>query len=158
MTTHSPAERALDSHNAEHQGTTVSGPNSRIARQIVDTFVTGETSALEDLVALDALDHTSPKQSAGGRAGLIEGISFYRATFADLDVTVEQELEAGDLVAIFGRINGVHSGDALGIPATGKQVSFPYIDIFRIADGQMVEAWHLEDIAGLLRQVGALPG
>jgi hypothetical protein len=23
--------------------------------------------------------------------------------------------------------------------------------------GQMVEAWHLEDIAGLLRQVGALP-
>ena len=136
----------------------MTGQNSRIAHQIVNTFVTGDTSALEDLVALDAFDHTSPPQSSGGRAGLIEGIGFYRATFSDLDVTVEQQLETDDLVAIYGRINGIHSGDMLGIPATGKQVSFPYIDIFRIADGQMVEAWHLEDIAGLLRQVGALPG
>jgi predicted ester cyclase len=136
----------------------MTGQNSRIAHQIVNTFVTGDTSALEDLVAIDALDHTSPPSSRTGRAGLVEGIRFYRATFSDLDVTIEQELETSDLVAIFGRINGVHSGDTLGIPATGKQVSFPYIDIFRIADGQMVEAWHLEDIAGLLRQVGALPG
>jgi predicted ester cyclase len=104
---------------------------------------------------VDALDHTSPPGGTGGRAGLIEGIGFYRATFANLDVTVEQELETGDLVAIYGRISGIHSSDALGMPGTGKQVSFPYIDIFRIADGQMVEAWHLEDIAGLLRQVGA---
>ena len=136
----------------------MTGQNSRIAHQIVNTFVTGDTSALEALVAVDAVDHTSPAQSSGGRAGLIEGIGFYRATFSDLDVTIEQKLETSDLVAIFGRISGVHSGDTLGIPATGKQVSFPYIDIFRIADGQMVEAWHLEDIAGLLRQVGALPG
>lgn len=129
--------------------------NSRIAHQIVDTFVTGDTSVLEDVVAVDALDHTSPSSGTGGRAGLIEGIGFYRATFSDLEVTVEQELEAGDLVAIYGRISGIHSGDALGITGTGKRVSFPYIDIFRVADGQMVEAWHLEDIAGLLRQVGA---
>lgn len=156
MTTCSPAEPALTA-NTERQGTTVSGPNSRVARQIVNTFVTGETSTLEDLVTVDAVDHTSPPQSTGGRAGLIEGIGFYRATFSDLCVTVEQEVESGDLIAIVGRINGVHSGNTLGIPATGKQVSFPYIDIFRIADGQMVEAWHLEDIAGLLGQVGALP-
>jgi steroid delta-isomerase-like uncharacterized protein len=136
----------------------MTGQNSRVAHQIVDTFVTGDTSALEDLIAIDAVDHTSPPQSSGGRAGLIEGIEFYRATFSDLDVTVEQGLECGDLVAIYGRINGIHSDDTLGIPATGKQVSFPYIDIFRIADGQMAEAWHIEDIAGLLRQVAALPG
>ena len=127
--------------------------NSRIARQIVNTFVTGDTSALEDVVAVDALDHTSPPGGTGGRAGLIAGIGFYRATFSELEVTVEQELEAGDLVAIYGRISGIHGGDAFGIPGTGKQVSFPYIDIFRIADGQMIEAWHLEDIAGLLHQL-----
>jgi predicted ester cyclase len=134
---------------------TGSTQNSRVAHRIVDTFVSGDTSVLEDVVAVDALDHTSPPGGTGGRAGLIEGIGFYRATFSDLEVTVEQELEAGDLVAIYGRISGIHSGDALGIPGTGKHVSFPYIDIFRVTDGQMVEAWHLEDIAGLLRQVGA---
>jgi predicted ester cyclase len=111
-------------------------------------------------ISLLSTPSTTPAraQSSGGRAGLIEGIEFYRATFSDLDVTVEQGLECGDLVAIYGRINGIHSDDTLGIPATGKQVSFPYIDIFRIADGQMAEAWHIEDIAGLLRQVAALPG
>jgi hypothetical protein len=67
MTTYSPAEPALNSHHSEHQGTTVSGPNSRIARQIVNTFVTGETSALEDLVAPDALDHTSLTQRRRAR-------------------------------------------------------------------------------------------
>ena len=132
--------------------------NSRIAHQIVKTFVTGDTSVLDDLVALDALDHNSPLNGTGGRAGLIEAVRFYQATFSDLDVTVDQEISSGDLVTIYGRISGVHSGDKLGIPATGQQVSFPYIDIFRISDGQMVEAWHLEDIAGLLRQLGALPG
>jgi hypothetical protein len=92
MTTYSPAEPALTT-NTERQGTTLSRPNSRVARQIVNTFVTGETSALEDLVTVDAVDHTSPPQRTGGRAGLIEGIGFYRATFSDLDVTVEQEVE-----------------------------------------------------------------
>jgi predicted ester cyclase len=83
----------------------------------------------------DAIDHNSPPNGSAGRAGLIEGIAFYRATFSDLDVTIEQELETGDLVAIYGRVNGVHTGDTLGIPATGRQVSFPYIDIFRITEG-----------------------
>jgi predicted ester cyclase len=132
-------------------------PPSLIARQIIDAFITGDTSTLETLVAADAVDHNSPPNGSGGRAGLIEGIRFYNATFSNLNVTVEQEIAAGDLVAIYGRVSGVHSGGTLGIPPTGKQVSFPYIDIFRITDGEMVEAWHLEDIAGLLRQVGALP-
>jgi predicted ester cyclase len=42
-----------------------------------------------------------------------------------LEVSVEQEIASSDLVAIYGRITGVHSGDALGIPATGKRINFP---------------------------------
>jgi SnoaL-like polyketide cyclase len=82
-------------YHTEPRGTIVSGENSRIAHQIVNTFVTGDTSALEDLVAVDAIDHNTPPHGTGGRAGLIAGISSYRATFSDLHVTVEQERARG---------------------------------------------------------------
>jgi len=48
-------------------------------------------------------------------------------------------------------------GGFVGIPASGKQVQFPGIDIFRIANGQMVEEWLMYDQLRLLQQIGAIP-
>jgi predicted ester cyclase len=44
-----------------------------------------------------------------------------------------------------------------GVPATGKRAIFTYMDMFRIVNGVIVEAWHVEDIAGVLGQLGLLP-
>jgi len=37
--------------------------------------------------------------------------------------------------------SGTHQGEFMGIPATGKSVSFGVIDIIRIAGGKLVEHW-----------------
>jgi predicted ester cyclase len=31
------------------------------------------------------------------------------------------------------------------------------MDMYAIAHGQIVEAWHVEDLAGMMRQLGMLP-
>jgi hypothetical protein len=31
------------------------------------------------------------------------------------------------------------------------------MDMYRIVDGQIIETWHIEDIAGMLRQLGFTP-
>jgi predicted ester cyclase len=45
----------------------------------------------------------------------------------------------------------------MGQPATGAPAQFAWIDMYRIADDHITEIWHLEDIAGLLQQLAAVP-
>jgi hypothetical protein len=44
-----------------------------------------------------------------------------------------------------------------GMPPTGKAAEFGYIDMYRINGGRITEAWHIEDIAGLMRQIAPSP-
>jgi predicted ester cyclase len=45
----------------------------------------------------------------------------------------------------------------MGIPPTGKQVSFTGIEIDRINDGKFVEGWANSDDLGLMQQLGVIP-
>jgi predicted ester cyclase len=63
----------------------------------------------------------------------------------------------GDLVATSFTDRGTHRGELLGLPATGREVTVRGINIERVRDGRIVETWHVEDIAGLMAQVGASP-
>jgi predicted ester cyclase len=45
----------------------------------------------------------------------------------------------------------------MGIPATGKQITIKGIEVFRIADGKIVEVWASMDNLGMLQQLGAIP-
>lgn len=52
---------------------------------------------------------------------------------------------------------GVHTGEFLGIPPTGRRVSMSGIAIHRVQDGRIVEHWAQIDALGLLQQLGAVP-
>ena len=45
----------------------------------------------------------------------------------------------------------------MGVPPTGKHVSFGVIDIIRIANGKFVEHWGQMDSMSLMQQLGAIP-
>lgn len=62
------------------------------------------------------------------------------------------------MVVQYGVMTGTHSGNLMGIPPTGKAVSILWMDMHRIQGGQIVESWHIEDIAGMLQQLGVTPG
>jgi len=53
-------------------------------------------------------------------------------------------------------MTGTNTGSFMGIPPTGKHVSFTGIYIARIADGKIVEHWGEEDSVSMLQQLGAL--
>jgi len=46
----------------------------------------------------------------------------------------------------------------MGVPPTGRRVRVVGIGIDRFRDGKMIERWVQYDSAGLLQQLGALPG
>jgi predicted ester cyclase len=48
-------------------------------------------------------------------------------------------------------MRGTHRGEFQGITPTGKRVEVSAIDVFRIANGKIVEHWgHSDDPAGVL--------
>jgi predicted ester cyclase len=48
-----------------------------------------------------------------------------------------------------------HTGDGLGIPASGKAVRLTGITIGRIQDGKIIEGWDNWDRLAMLEQIGA---
>ena len=54
-------------------------------------------------------------------------------------------------------MTGTHTGDFMGIAATGTQVKFPGMYMVRIKEGKIVEHWGEEDGVSLLTQLGAMP-
>lgn len=76
------------------------------------------------------------------------------AAFPDLRHTFEQEIVAGDMITTVVTAHGTHQNTFLGIPATGKRVSFMVIELDRIVEGKIVDHWALPDFFGLLQQIG----
>jgi len=52
---------------------------------------------------------------------------------------------------------GVHTGEFLGVPPTGKSVEGRFVSFDRIEGDKVVSAEIFFDVAGLLIQLGAMP-
>ena len=67
--------------------------------------------------------------------------------------TITRILGEGDMVAATIRVQGTHTGNLYGIPATGKSFDIESVAVFKLAEGRIVEAWYMADEATLLRQL-----
>jgi steroid delta-isomerase-like uncharacterized protein len=79
----------------------------------------------------------------------------FAAAFPDLQLTVEDVVATADKVAARIRFRGTHRGDFMGIPATGREVTFASMEFNHVAGGRVAEHWVLIDMLGLLQQLGA---
>ncbi len=77
-----------------------------------------------------------------------------RAAFTDRTYNTTKFLAEGDWVSCFGHIEGTHSGTFMGIAPTGKRVTIPYMDFWRIEDGRIKDNWVNVDFASVLVQLG----
>lgn len=82
-----------------------------------------------------------------------------RAHSAVPDAAIESldEIAEDDKVVVRWTVRGTHKGVFLGIPPTGKHLTWTGITIYRIADGKVVEERGEEDTLGLLQQLGVIP-
>jgi predicted ester cyclase len=46
----------------------------------------------------------------------------------------------------------------MGLPPTGKSITYNEIFIVRLADGRVAETWGVVDVLSQMRQLGAIPG
>ena len=70
---------------------------------------------------------------------------------------VEDLIAEGDRVVIRDCVTGTHQGEYMGIPPTGKFITYNEIFILRFANGRIAETWGTVDVLSQLRQLGAIP-
>ena len=129
--------------------------NKALVQQFFEQVVNQKNlAALAQFVTPGSINHTVPPgmpQEANQFLGL------YLNAFPDANVTVEDLMADGDKVVARVSFRGTHQGALRGIAPTGKQIAIMGINIFRIANGKLVEHWGLTDRLAVLQQLGVVP-
>lgn len=118
----------------------------------------GRLTAIDEMLADGGVMHGLGEAGADtiGPAGFKPFVERLRGAFNDIEVTIEQTIEQGDLVASRWVANMTHTGPDLGVAATGKHVTVTGMSIARIENGMMVEGWNNWDQLSLMHQIDAV--
>ena len=132
--------------------------NRALIRQVLELIDERRLDEAFELYALDYLYHGPDGVILNGREGIRGLWEVFLVGFPDLYSTVEDIVTEGDKLVLRWRLEGTHTGEFLGVAPTGAKVNLRITEIFRIENGQLVEAWDQYDRFGLMRQIGAIPG
>lgn len=132
--------------------------NEALARRFFEELCNQRNGAVADeIVGADYVSHGPQAPPAEGPAGVRARIALYQdALEGHWDV---QEVFSGsdDRVVVRWIGRGTHTGELMGVPATGATIACDATTIFRIAEGKIAEEWTVWDALGLLQQIGAVP-
>jgi steroid delta-isomerase-like uncharacterized protein len=116
------------------------------------------------LSAMRELSH--PDAVAYGLAPEGKAISFdafpgfhkrFIETFPDFYITVDDVLQEGDKTVVRLTATGTHTGNAMGVPPTGKSIRMTGMIMMRWKDGKIIEGWNEFDAWGMMQQLSAPP-
>ena len=120
----------------------------------------GDFSVLDTLISPEAIDHSTvggkPKTEKGS-ASFQAIVSMFRSGMPDIRLTIDDEIYTGDRVVHRWTLVGTDTGGMMGMPPSGKQLTFTGTTIVRMQDGMIVERWANVDELGLLQQLGMAP-
>jgi steroid delta-isomerase-like uncharacterized protein len=127
-----------------------------IRRFYEEVWARGNLDVADELFADDYVRHDfrggEPESGAEGQKQIAAA---FRAAFPDLTWDVDFILADGDFVAGRWTATGTHQASWAGVEPTGRSMRFSGINVFRFADGKVVEIWNHRDDLGLMQQLGA---
>jgi predicted ester cyclase len=131
--------------------------NKTLVRRFYDEVLNARRiDVIETLALADYIEHDPLPGQRDGLVGLQDRVSMLVGGLAST-YTVRETIAEDDRVVVRWRNTGVHSGEFLGVPPTGRPFDFAGIDIYRIENGRMAEHWHVVDQLTLLQQLGLIP-
>jgi steroid delta-isomerase-like uncharacterized protein len=127
--------------------------NKVLVRRFIDeVFVKGNPDAVDKFVTPDFTPHSWGKMPSGIEPlkqatrrvhGALTGVSF----------KIEDMIAEDDKVAVRVTAHGKHTGEFMGMPATGKEYTMSETHIFHIRDGKIAEHWRDADMLGMMQQL-----
>jgi predicted ester cyclase len=115
------------------------------------------SQTIDEICEPDVLFHAPVPTGATGTQALKQVWPVLLRAFPDLRVTVEDLIEEGDKVVSRNTVTGTHQGEYMGLPPTGKSVTYNEIFVCRFVDGRVAEIWGVVDVFAQMKQLGLSP-
>jgi predicted ester cyclase len=113
-----------------------------------------------DLSALDGCFHDDYKRNVTpglkGVSSFAEHVADLRnrhAVLQDARFELEEIIAEGDTVAVRFAMTGVHMGEFLGIPPTGRKSRRAQMAFFHIRDGKIADSYGVSDMYGMMYEL-----
>jgi len=128
--------------------------NLALVKQEMEAWEKGDFDAIRKMVAPEYHMY-APSRSTKSYSieDEIEWISGGNA-FPDMSLNIEELFAKGDKVVLRYVCRGTHTGEFEGVAATGKQVEYGGIIIFRVENGELVEVREDNDFLCIMLQLG----
>jgi steroid delta-isomerase-like uncharacterized protein len=134
--------------------------NKATLRRFCDALNSGDmqviSNTIDELVEPEANIRTGFPVDATGAEKLKEVFRTLHRAYPDLHVQVEVVIAERDTVFTRNTVTGTHRGEYMGLPPTGKSVTYDEMFVFRVAGGRIAETWGIVDVLSQLRQLGAV--
>lgn len=132
----------------------IKGKARRIWEEI---FPQGDAEGLAEVIHPDSFDHMSPPGAPQGFEDVKRTMFWLNGVFSNQRWEIHQVIGDGDMAAVYCTLHADHTGDLMGIPASGRRIKQPYVHILRFQDGKAIERWGVRDDLALMRQLGVIP-
>jgi predicted ester cyclase len=128
-------------------------PGARLYLVFAEIFNARDYERLDEVLTADFTDH---------HPGLVDvaGLAEYRRNLAAVVQALDMRAEprdvasAGDMVYTRVKLTGRHVGTFLGLESTDNGLSWYTHEIWRIHGNRFCERWAVDDLHGLLGQMG----
>lgn len=110
----------------------------------------GNVDAVPELFAASYVSH-GLESRAQGHEVIARFVTNLRNAFPDLEVEVQVLATEGDRVAWLRTHRGTHEGEFMGVPGTGRPVTWQSMIVTRYEEGLIAEEWAVSDLGARLR-------
>lgn len=113
------------------------------------------TAELMQMITPDICFRGSLGQTVTGPDGVRGYINLLQAGMPDFSSEIQDVFAEGDRIAVRIEFSGTHKGKLLGIPASGRFVTYPAIALMHMDGDRFDDVWVVGDTLNLLRQLEA---
>jgi len=132
--------------------------NKALVQRMIDDVMNQQNLAvIDELFAADYLmrDPAWPGEMTGPEGFRQWAGAMLDPYFSESEIAIDDLIAEGDKVAVRWTWRATHTGEFMGIPPTGRQITVAGISLHRFADGQFVESWVNYDSLGMMQQLTA---
>jgi steroid delta-isomerase-like uncharacterized protein len=125
--------------------------NAELVRRLTEEgFAKGNLAVFDELLSEDFVSHDPPPGAPSNREGMKAVAGMVNAAFDDISFEFDEYIDAVDgRVTENWAMTGIHANEAFGMPASGKSVRVRGIEVWRCADGKIVEHWGSIDMSDI---------
>jgi steroid delta-isomerase-like uncharacterized protein len=134
----------------------------KLAREEIDAFNAGDWQRFKTPLAADAIyQEPATQRRVQGPDQAVQISQAWREAFPDVKGTITNAMASGNTAVLEITWEGTQRGPLTSpsgtIPASGKRVSLPAVQVVTVQGNKIKETRHYFDMMSMMQQLGALP-